>query len=244
MFLQRFITQFNCNPPSNLLEARSQFRIVEESVGLADVYGFLDCYVQLPCRWFESLLAAGLERLLLVAGGLESAVSWGFLPWAFPLVWSQGTLWGGCTGEHSGFRRWKPSALHGIIPHWRGLCCVCQARLLFAWENMCVSDGAGASSAVHSDGLFEIHWGMSCNGGIMAAQTAGIYCSPYIFSTYLRCVGRSLSVRGFWCLAGCGAFVLALLSREFNRCQQCHSQRSPERPVQRTWHFSCAWWHS
>lgn len=93
-----------------------------------------------------------------------------------------------------------------------------------------MSDRAGALSAVRCDRHFEIRWGMSCSGVITAAQTAGIV--HHIYSQPTEDIGRR--VRGFWCLAGCGVFVLALLSRGFNRCQQCHSQQSPERPVQCT----------
>lgn len=35
-----FYNSFNCNPSRNLFEARNQFRIVEEGVGLPDVYSF------------------------------------------------------------------------------------------------------------------------------------------------------------------------------------------------------------
>lgn len=82
-----------------------------------------------------------------------------------------------------------------------------------------------------------------CNIGIIAALSSGIYLSPYIFSVCLRDWLKSINVKGFWCLAGYGTFVLAEWSPESNRCHRCHFQQSPERPVWCTWHFFCIWWH-
>lgn len=46
--LQHCGAHFNCSPSRNLFEARNQFQIVEQSIGLPDVCSFLDCYFQLP----------------------------------------------------------------------------------------------------------------------------------------------------------------------------------------------------